>query len=496
MADPVTPAIPCPIRAAAIGNPDRSALRDAERVVTYGRLDAMVDSTAASLRESGIAPGDIVAVLGYNSIEYAVLFFAAFRTGYILMPLNCRLTEIDWREQTSSAKCRLLVYDEHHRHAAENVAIASVEIGRIVSPVEASVSGKHTATYALDREALIIFSSGSAGVARGVMLTWGNLYYNALGVNAILDPEPQDAWLAGLPFFHIGGISILWRMALAGGISYVLDRFDAAQAVDAVTDHNIGYISVVPTMLADLLDADDSNILSRCRGIIVGGASWDESLADACIKRRLPTLTTYGLTEASSMVTVLPPGSSPEKLATAGCVLPHREIKIIDENARTLPVGKTGRIAVRGEVLFSRYLGQSEPPVSPDGWFVTGDRGRLDGDSYLTVAGRMDSVIVSGGENIDLAAIERELASLPGVAGAVVLGRRDRRWGQRPTAFVEVSATRMTESSLLDVLSIRLPKIMIPDRIVVVDHLPKTGSGKYDRQILQITYRDLLEPSD
>jgi len=484
--------IACPIRQTAVDDPDRVALCDDRGDISYGKLNRLIDAAVVNLGAQGIGSADPVAVLGHNSTAYAVMLFAAWRLGCILMPLNWRQSPEDWRGQLADAGCRLLACDDEYGKYADQLDIGSTSLNEIVAEPELPSSPDATIEYSLDREALIVFSSGTTGAPRGVVLSWANLYYSAQGAASVLACRSDDTWLAALPFFHIGGISILYRTALAGCAAYIMNRFDASRAIEIMTDRRVTYISVVSTMLTDLIRADRENVLAGCRGIILGGAAWDESLVEEIKSRDLPVLTTYGLTETASMVTLLPFDSSPERLATSGRVLPHREIKIVAEDGRKCMPGETGRIAVRGEPVFVRYLGQTCPPDSQDGWFVTGDIGKVDSEGFLTVIGRSDSVIVSGGENIDLNHIERAIRQIPGMIGVVVMFRADKRWGARPIAFVEVTEQGQNESSLKSTIAEHVPKIMIPDRIIILERLPRTGSGKYDRSALRRDHPDVF----
>ncbi len=484
--------VACPIRQIAADDPKRIALCDDNRDVTYEKLDRMIDAAVVRLTAHGIGRDDVVAVLAQNSIACVIAFFAAWRLGFIFMPLNRRLSPRELRDQIAAAGCKLLLSDDEHRTYVDQCKIALASLDEIAAEPESPLSPDTASEYALGREAAIIFTSGTTDAPRGVVLTWRNLFYSARGAASAMPYRPDDVWLAALPFFHVGGISIPLRTALAGCAVYIMGRFDAAPAIRIIAQRRISYISVVSTMLADLIRADHDYALERCRAIILGGAAWDESLVEEITARRLPVLTTYGLTETASMVTLLPFDSPPERLATSGKVLPYREIKIISDDGGECRPGETGRIAVRGEVIFSRYLDQDNPPRSPDGWYATGDIGRVDGDGYLTVVGRADSVIVSGGENIDLNRIEREMLRLPGITGVVVMAVSDERWGSRPIAFVEAGEMERDESSLKTEMTGRLSKIMIPDRIIVLECLPRTGSGKYDRSALRHDYPDLF----
>jgi O-succinylbenzoic acid--CoA ligase len=483
--------IPCPIREAAGTFPDRTALIDTHQSFTYHRLDDAIDSAVTHLRERGIAPGDIVAVLANNSISYAILFFAGFRLGFTLMPLNIRLTESDWRNQLDKAECKLLVYGDRFKNTAASLSDKTISIDKF-GPSDPTFGIDTDSEMELDRDALIIFSSGSAGDSHGVVLSWSNLYYSSKGIESILLYEANDCWLAVLPFFHIGGISILFRAALAWCGAYILDRFNSDAVIKVIAGNRIHYLSVVPTMLSDLIQKDRQSNLGKLKAIIVGGAPFDESLRREVINRQLPVLTTFGMTETSSMVTLLPPGYPSEKLATAGKILPHRELIITNKNNQPVASGENGRIMVSGEVLFSRYLDGGQGTINPEGWFDTGDMGHFDIDGYLTVTGRDDNIIISGGENIDLNQIENAIGTIDGITNAAIMARLDKKWGARPVAFVEVSDSKLSEDSIAEKLRGILPSIMVPDRIMIVVSIPLTGSGKYDRQALREQHREIF----
>jgi o-succinylbenzoate---CoA ligase len=482
----------CPIREAVRKFPDRVALADADQTVTFEQLDAAVTGTADGLQARGTTPGQVVAVLGRNSVEHAVLFFAALRSGFTLMPLNCRLTVVDWRRQLSAAGCRLVVFDKEFRHEAADLAVASASMSEIIADNPSGFDQRAPIEIPLERKALIIFSSGSTGRPRGVMLTFGNLYFNALGSAAFLPLGPDDTWLAVLPFFHIGGISILLRTALAACGALLMPRFDVQEIIEAIGRRRFNVVSLVPTMLNELMMADSENLLRGLRGIIVGGAAFDASLQREAAAKRLPILTTYGLTETASMVTLLDKSDRPDLWTTAGKMLPYREVMIALDDDQPAPMGTTGRILIRGEVVFHQYVGEPDICRRPDDWFDTGDRGVMDMSGYLTVAGRRDSLIVSGGENIDMTRIESVLMSISGVKGAVVLGRADEKWGRRPVAFVEPSGEEFPEERIMEELAAQLPRFMLPDRIIIVRALPLTAGGKYDRVALQRQYADVL----
>lgn len=481
----------CPVLKAAVDAPAQIALSDGRHTITYGDLDRIIEATATRLSASGVIPGDLLAVLAQNSMPYAALFYTAFRHGYRLLPLNCRLHSSDWRIQLAECRCRLLLLDHDFTLPAGDLGIETVNIHDVVRPPDHSCRPARPDPVSLDREGVIMYTSGSSGRPRGVVLTWANLHFSALGQAAGLPPAQDDCWLAVLPFFHVGGLSILYRTALAGCTSHILPGFSLESVLHLVRDGRVTLLSLVPTMLSDLIRHDPDNQLRLTKAIILGGAAADDSLRREIVARRLPVLTSYGMTETASMITLLDFPRQMEKLASAGRTLPYGEIRILDNLGKSVPPGHPGRIRVRGEVLFSKYVGEQKRAADQDG-FETGDLGMLDDDGYLTVLGRADRIIVSGGENLDLGRIEAAIRSIPGVSGAVVMPRPDKRWGSRPVAFVEVANASLSESFLLQEIGRYLPRFMIPDKLIVVPHLPLTGSGKHDHSALRQQFPELF----
>jgi len=501
----MTQSFVCPVRAGAAGFPGRIAVTDSSRQLTYEELDRLSDLAAERIAGHGIGTGDVVAAIGHNSVAYAILLLAAKRTGFVLMPFNWRLDEAEWLRQVQQANCQMVVYDERFESYVHGTKLTAITFGLLENPGPASRDPVAVETAPpLDRDGLILFTSGSRGTPRGVVLSWSSVYHSAAGALAAIEPGAGDCWLAALPFFHVGGLSILFRMFAAGGSVKILPRYSPRKLVEQINEREVDYISLVPTMLVDLLDLTEKHRdlvdnLRRLRAIVLGGAPPGKSLMERVADLQLPVKTTYGLTETASMVTLLDQNGIPGKLHTSGKPLPGSEIRIAGDGDSPLPAGSIGRIMVRGRTLFSRYLDETAPTVSPAGWFATGDSGEFDEAGYLVVHGRMDRVIVSGGENIDLDRIEAAFTSIPGIRVTQVLSRPDRRWGSRPVAFVEPAAERsgqtisVDESSLKAQLEGSLPGLMIPDRIVFVEEMPLTGSGKYDHEELRRRFAELFE---
>ena len=467
-----------PIRIAAEEWPDRTAVACGEAEMTFAEFDAAIDNAVFFMEDCGIEPDDIVAVLDGNSLSYATLFWAAHRSGTILLPINCQVSETEWRRQLAITNCRHLFLGnafKSYSSLCDRTHLLRPHYRAADRPIEKK------SYQNLAAPAMIMFTSGSTGLPRGVRLSWGNIFYSAAGANEALNMSTDDVWLATLPFYHIGGISILFRAALSGSKVQIFPHFDAPAILNCIVNISSAVISVVPTMLRELIIADTASVLNRCKAIILGGAGFDDRLKSEIESRNLPVLTTYGMTETASMITLQPLDQAGEGLESSGVILPYRELSISSDE----------QILVKGMTLFNGYI--TEDVSLESGWFNTGDIGCINEEGGLHVTGRSERLIVSGGENIDLNYIERILFELAAVESAVVLPRSDAKWGERPVAFVVLNDPALSESELQAHLRESVGTVFVPDRIIILEDIPLTGSGKTDRQALRKRYKDIFE---
>ena len=448
----------CPVRRAALAKPDAPALRGDDLSWTWRDYDAAVNAACGGLRRAGVGPGDRVAVLAANSPAYAALIFAVLRRGAILAPLNLRRGEAHGHALLSRLDPKLVCVDAARRDIAADYA--TLEIARFPdAPAD-------EAELAPDREAAIVFTSGSGGVPKGVVLTAGNLLAGAAAANAALPLAADDGWLLDLPLYHVGGLAILLRAARAGCAVRVRDGFAPAAALDDLAAGRVTVLSCVPAMLRALLAADpEGRILARAKAILLGGGAIDPRLLDDARARGLRVLPTYGMTEAGSQI------------YTDGRLLPGMELRVVD-----------GEIAICGSAVFTRYLDDASPTRDDEGWFRTGDLGRLHEDGRLEVLGRRDEIFVSGGENVHPAEIEKVALEFVGLDECAVISAPSRRWGRRPVLFA--TPANLDAPALHVWLSGRLPKLLVPDDVVAVASLPRLTLGKIDRSALLERYLD------
>ena len=298
--------------------------------------------------------------------------------------------------------------------------------------------------------ATLVHTSGSTAEPKAVLHSVRNHLYSARGANTVVPLARGDRWLLSLPLYHVAGLGVVFRCLVAGAAIVVGAR---AEATGMQLRHfRCTHASLVSTQLRRLLRADSGEASPHLRAVIVGGSSVPHRLLQTAHARGYPVCTTYGLTEMASQVTTLAPGAAPALLTTAGRVLPHRQLRIASD----------GEIQVKGPVLFQGYALRDTVrlPLTREGWFATGDYGRLDGHGYLHVEGRKDTLFISGGENIAPEAVERALHAIDGVECAIVVPIPDPTFGARPLAFV--AGSRCWEH-LAQELGKVLPRFMIPE---------------------------------
>ena len=434
--------IPCLLSTAALRAPLETALSSPGVETSYGELDRFVSGMARRMAEKGVGRGDRVVLVMDRSAEAVILLLAAIRAGAVACPMSMRLPEATVAERCRGLGAALTVGDRPLETAV--AARALIERGPREDPDAAP-------PFSEDAPATIVFTSGSSGAARPALHTYGNHYFSALGAQGNMPLACGDRWLLSLPLWHVGGIAILFRCLLAAATVVVPDPVDSlVESVRKVT-----HASMVSTQLRRLLREAESGEAHPEKALLLGGGSVSPVLIDEAVRRGIPVHTSYGLTEMASQVTATPPGAASEALRTSGRVLPWRELRC-DEG---------GQIMVRGRTRFAGYVegDRLARPFDEEGWFATGDIGWMNASGRLVVRGRMDHMLVSGGENILPEEIEVVLAGVEGVERVVVVGVADEEYGQRPVAFVETATGKIDASRLRAAAEAVLPRFMTPD---------------------------------
>ncbi|MCW3492538.1 o-succinylbenzoate--CoA ligase [Microbacterium sp. SSM24] len=489
-------------------NPDKTALIHGDgQQLSYAQLAHTAEQISAILAEHGIRDGDRVAYLGENSPEFLATLFGTVRIGAVFVPINTRLAAPEIRHVLADSGATVLLHDpEFTDRLAPVLETLDVQV------VQTGASGRHGASglsrlLATAREvpaavetspqhpAAIVYTSGTTGRAKGAVLTHGNLTAVALNCIVDYDVDSNDVALMISPLFHVASLGMGALPVMLKGATLVLEKgFEAGRALDLIEQHAVTMMSGVPTtyqLIADHPSWSTTDV-STLRRLTCGGSAVPSRIIEAFEARGLAFTQGYGMTETSPGATSLSPAMTRAKAGSVG--LPHffTDVRVAAEDGSPAPTGEIGEIQIWGPNVFAGYHGlpdASAAAFTPDGWFRSGDLGRLDEDGYLYIADRLKDMIISGGENIYPAEVENVLTGLEGVTGAAVIGVPDDRWGEVPIAVVTVrDGVRVDTDTVRAALTDRIARYKIPTRVIVVADLPRTASGKVRKNDLRERY--------
>lgn len=435
---------------------------------TYGELADAVSRRAAVLAEKGVESGSRVGLQAENSVEWIRLAHAVFWLGGTLVPLDARLTADEVDRQIAEVEPDLVLTEDEF----DGLVDRAEQRGEGIEPVRVPPSA--TAT--------IFFTSGTTGRPKPVPLSWANHLWSAAGSAFNLGVESLDRWLVCLPLCHVGGLAIVLRSAIYGTAVDLMAKFDARAVVDRLESEPITHASFVPTMLRRVVE-QGGNGSKSLRAVLVGGGPAGDSLVEAAREREIPALPTWGMTETASQFTTVPPGSAEESRGSVGPPILDGELRVADEEGRRRAAGGSGRIQVRGPMVFDGYLGRPElnTEVFADGWFDTGDVGWIDERGHLVVDARSSERITTGGETVDPVEVQRALRKHPSVVEACVVGVEDSEWGERIAAGIEVDRPAGNLESLDQYCRTELAAFKCPKHWEVFEQLPRTSAHKIDR---------------
>lgn len=481
--------------------PDRTAFIFGDTSVTYAEFARRTTRLAHQLRGSGVAPGDRVAYLGPNHLAFVETLFATHHIGATFVPLNFRLAapEIDYLLADSEAD--VLVYAPE---CGEAVRAMEHRPGHVVALTDAAPGELDYETWlaagadepvdvevGLDDTALILYTSGTTGRPKGAMLTHGNLVWNTYNLLVGVDVASDDVTLITAPLFHVAALDqTLLPTFIKGACSVIAPGWDVDACYDRIEQLGITWMFGVTTMFAELAasprwaDAD----LSSLRTVMSGGASIPESLIRTYQERGLVFCQGYGMTETAPGATFLEPGESLRKVGSAGVPVFFTGVRVVRPDGTDVDADEPGEVLVKGPNVSPGYWRDPDATEAAfeDGWFRSGDLATLDDDGHLHVVDRVKDMFISGGENVYPAEVESAIFEHPAVAETAVVGIPDERWGEVGRAFVVCHpGTELTRDDLRDFLRARLAKYKIPAHVDVVDHLPRTGSGKIQKSQLR-----------
>ncbi len=476
----------------AADHPDRVAIRLGEDTLTYRDLDDASARVAGLLGARNVGPGDPVGLMLPNVPQFAVVYFGVLRAGGVVVPMNplLKAREVAYYLGDSGAS---VIFAWHG--AASEVEVGAKEADAEAIVVDPATFGDRLATavpapQVVDRAgadtAVILYTSGTTGHPKGAELTHDNLIKNAeVTGRDLLQIGPDDVIFGGLPLFHSFGQTCTLNTAVAAGATLtVLPRFDPAQALRMLADHHATVFAGVPTMYSALLHVPDraDYEVSALRVAVSGGAAMPVEVlrqfedAFGCI-----VLEGYGLSETSPVASFNHPDRD-RKPGSIGTPIRGVEMRVVDEAGNALPQGEVGEIAIRGHNIMKGYWRKPEATadaISADGWFRTGDVGRVDEDGYYYIVDRKKDLIIRGGYNIYPREIEEMLYEHPAVAEAAVVGMPHAELGEEVGAAVVLKpGTFASEDELRGFVKAQVAAYKYPRRVWFVDALPKGPTGK------------------
>ena len=486
---------------AAQGFGDRTAFVNGTERLTYAELFQAAGAAAAQARASG---AEHIAVLDVSSLAVPVGLFASAWAGLPFVPLNYRLTDPEIEALIERITPAYLVTQE------ERVEGLSKLKGTTVVSREAFLEGARTGAsldpeWSMEAEdiAVLLFTSGTTGVPKAAVLRHKHLVSYILGSVEFMGAAEEDATLVSVPPYHVAGMAAILSSVYAGRRIVQLPNFTAEAWLDLARSEHITNAFVVPTMLAriiDKLEGQDSAGVPKLRALSYGGGRMPLPIVERAMRMFPDTGLTnaYGLTETSSTITLLGPedhraamaSDTPavrRRLVSVGRALPGLELEVRDENGKALSSGESGEIYVRGEQVSGEYLGRGSS-LEADGWFPTRDGGYVDDEGYVFIEGRIDDVIVRGGENMSPGEIEDVLIEHKAVADCAVVGVPSEQWGEAVAAAVVLKpGAEASTEELQEWIKGQLRSSRTPERIQFLEELPYNETGKLLRRKVRET---------
>jgi fatty-acyl-CoA synthase len=481
----------------ALYSPDRPAIiwQPTGRAYTYGDLHERASRLARALQETcGIASGDRVAVLAENSVEHVLLFAAAQRAGFVLVPLNYRLATPELAYIIGDADPQLLVVGESYEATADELDLGTPRLPLQAVHDLSEETGAHYsgASLDLDDPLMILYTSGTTGRPKGAVITHGMITWNSVNTEMRLDLTSRDRSFNAAPFYHTGGWNVLLTPFLHhGATTFLLPNFDPETILRLCDDEQLSILWGVPTMLKMMSDHDAFGdvTLDSVRYAIVGGEAMPEPLIRIWQNKGVPIRQGFGMTEVGVNCFSLPEADALRKIGSIGFPNFYIDTRVVDDAGDDVDPGTPGELLMRGPVVTPGYWRDPEATaeaIDDDGWFATGDLVRVDDEGYFYVVGRKKEMFISGGENVYPAEVEAALYEHEAIREVAVVGVPDDTWGETGAAFIVVAEGQsLTAEEVAAFAGTRLARYKVPQHIRFLDALPTGHSGKIQKSELR-----------
>lgn len=453
---------------------------------TYQQLTYEIAKWSSFFEKQGLQTGSRVAIFARNNIQLFAILFACGLRGLIYVPLNWRLNTNELSEIVADATPSMLLYDQDVRCPIQLKNMHPIQ----QVPQSASVPSK--IEMDVNDPWLMIYTGGTTGKAKGVVLSFNSVNWNAINTIISWGLSEEDCTLNYMPMFHTGGLNALSiPLLMAGGTVVIGDKFEAETALRAINHYKATISLFVPTMYQAMITTDyfQKSSFPSVKVFLSGGAPCPLPIYDAFFKKGLYFKEGYGLTEAGPNNFYISREEAYAKKGAVGKSMQFIEAKIINKDGKNCTAHEVGELFVRGRHMFRFYWNNQQETDNTicDGWLKTGDLATMDEDGYFYIVGRRKEMIISGGENIYPQEVEQCLLRHPLVKEAAVIGVPDNYWGEIVTAFVVCQ--QQSDTLIAEVKALcrnELGHYKIPKKIIIIDELPKTIVGKIDKKALHM----------
>ncbi len=482
--------------------PEKMAFEDRRRAITYPDLDVETRNLAAGLVALGLKKGQTVAIFLPNSVSWIVACLATVRAGGVAVPVSCDSSEAELSYRIADSDCAVVLTYGDKQKMAETV-LQSLDrcSALLVETAEGTFTTGSVAAFEddqdVDRAAFIVYTSGTTGQPKGVLLSTRSMLWVTSSCWApIAGLNENDVVLNTLPLYHSYALNIAVLSIISTGASeYIMEKFSTSHATELLRTGRFTFMPGVPTVFHYFLSACQASgekLLSSVRLCVSAGAILPGTLnSDFETFFGVPLLDGYGITETSTMVTMNWPGQW-RVSGSCGLPLPGLTVRLVDPKTNIdVAVGQEGELICKGPNLMQGYLNKPEETSKAvvDGWYRTGDLAKCDRNGFLTITGRLKELIIRGGQNIAPAEIEESILLLDAIADCAVIGIPHTMLGEVPVACVVLKVPASFDHNLvIHHCKERLSAYKVPDRVYVVAEIPRTGSGK----ILRVKLRESL----
>jgi fatty-acyl-CoA synthase len=503
------------IRKWNILQPEKKAFYFEDQPFTYQELNHRTNQLCHLLLKIGIKKGDRVAVLLHNCHQYIEIFFGLSKIGAILVPLNWRLVgpELEFILQDSGS--RMLVFEPEFEEVVSSIRPRlnfshgdyftlgnpcpdwAIEYEKAIRKMPAE-DPPGDGSYGDEDPHIIMYTSGTTGIPKGAVLSQRKTFFNVLNADIVYNLTSKDIMMVTRPLFHSGGLLVEAAPVIyKGGTLIIRKRFRPNEILETIQKYRVTILELAATVYQFILQDCDLNQydLTSVRCFFAGGERISVAMLKEYKKRGIIISQIFGQTE-SSTIAFLVPDKGVKKIGSVGLPVFHGEVRIVDKTGTEVGPGEVGEIVVKGPTLMSGYWNRPDLTAETirDGWLYTGDLAKRDEEGYIYIVDREKDMYICGGENVYPSEVEAVLFTHPKIFDVAIIGVPDAKWGEVGKAFVVLKPGEKTDAQeVVDFIREKVAKYKIPKYVEFVEELPKTPSGKIQKNMLK---GRPLDPSD